>query len=125
MLKIGEIAAATGVSRDALRFYEKQGLIRAQRGENGYRRYAPETAELVVYIRLAQKLGFSLAEIAENLPELWTASDPNEALQSLLRDKVQVIDARIAELQALKQGLLARMDQELPRCAGVSREGGA
>ena len=114
MLKIGEIAAATGVSRDALRFYEKQGLIRAQRGENGYRRYAPETAELVVYIRLAQKLGFSLAEIAENLPELWTASEPNEALQSLLRVKVQAIDARIAELQALKHGLLARMDQDCP-----------
>ena len=114
MLKIGEIAAATGVSRDALRFYEKQGLIRAQRGENGYRRYAPETVELVRYIRIAQKLGFSLAEIAQNIPELWTASNPDAALQRLLRDKVQIIDARIADLQALKQGLLSRLDQDCP-----------
>jgi DNA-binding transcriptional MerR regulator len=64
--------------------------------------------------RIAQTLGFSLAEIAGNLPELWTASNPEAALQRLLRDKVQIIDARIADLQALKQGLLGRLDQDCP-----------
>lgn len=64
--------------------------------------------------RIAQTLGFTLAEIAGNLPELWTASKPEAALQRLLRDKVQIIDARIADLQALKQGLLSRLDQDCP-----------
>jgi len=113
-MRIGDLADAAGVSCDTLRFYEKRGLIRAERGSNGYRRYAPETAQLVGYIRTAQKLGFSLAEIGESLPALWNAENPDTAVAQLLADKVEVIDARIAELQDLKKELLHRVAQLCP-----------
>ena len=48
---IGELATASGLSREALRFYEQQGLIRARRLDNGYRDYPPEVVTLVQYIR--------------------------------------------------------------------------
>lgn len=113
-MKIGELALATGISRDTLRFYEKRGLIRAVRGVNGYRRYAAETVQLVGYIRLAQRLGFSLAEIGDSLPALWGAPAPEAAIAQLLMDKVVAIDHRIVELQGLRAGLVAQMDALCP-----------
>ena len=117
-MRIGSLASATGVSCDTLRFYEKRGLIRAMRSENGYRVYAPETAQLVGYIRTAQKLGFSLAEIGESLPALWSASKPDQAVAQLLADKVRAIDLRIEELQDLTRDLLTRIVQVCPLAAG-------
>jgi len=46
---IGELATASGLSREALRFYEQQGLIRARRLDNGYRDYPPEVVTLVQF----------------------------------------------------------------------------
>jgi DNA-binding transcriptional MerR regulator len=116
-MRIGSLASATGVSCDTLRFYEKRGLIHAMRSENGYRVYAPETAQLVGYIRTAQKLGFSLAEIGESLPALWSADKPDQAVAQLLADKVSAIDMRITELQSLKRELLTRIAQVCPLAA--------
>ena len=73
---IGELATASGLSREALRFYEQQGLIRARRLDNGYRDYPPEVVTLVQYIRTAQQLGFTLAEIGDRLPAIWDAAEP-------------------------------------------------
>lgn len=113
-MKIGDLAQATGVSCDTLRFYEKRGLIRAVRGSNGYRRYAPEVVQLIGYIRTAKKLGFSLAEIGESLPSVWNAENPDAAVARLLAEKVEAIDARIAELKQLKKELLQRVAQVCP-----------
>lgn len=113
-MRIGNLAQAAGVSCDTLRFYEKQGLIRSTRAENGYRTYAPETAQLVGYIRTAQKLGFSLAEIGASLPDVWSAPDPDAAVARLLAEKIVIIDERIAELQALKKELQERVMQSCP-----------
>jgi DNA-binding transcriptional MerR regulator len=113
-VKIGALALAAGVSCDTLRFYEKVGLIRSTRADNSYRRYAPETAQLVIYIRTAQKLGFSLAEIGANMPAVWSAADPDAAVAELLAAKVKIIDSRIAELHGLKEELLNRIRQQCP-----------
>ena len=77
---IGELATAAGMSREALRFYEQQGLIRARRLPNGYRDYPEEVLMLVQYIRTAQQLGFTLAEIGDRLPAIWDAPDPAPAV---------------------------------------------
>lgn len=108
-MHLGAVARAAGVSCDTLRFYEKRGLIRSTRGDNGYRRHAPETAQFVTYIRTAQKLGFTLAEIGSSMPAVWAAPDPDLAVAALLAAKVQAIDARIGELQALGSTLLERV----------------
>ncbi len=117
-MQIGELAAATGLSRDTLRFYEQRGLIRSMRAANGYRSYAPETVQLIAYIRTAQRLGFSLGEIGESLPALWNSSAPDQAIAELLREKIAVIDRRMEELAGLKKELLERVAQVCPMRAG-------
>ena len=113
-MQIGSLAAASGLSREALRFYERQGLIRARRLDNGYRDYPPEVVTLVQYIRTAQQLGFTLAEIGDRLPAIWDAAEPGPALAQVLAAKLQEIDERIAALQALRQTLAERVASECP-----------
>lgn len=67
----------------------------------------PETVLLVNYIRTAQQLGFSLAEIGLKLPDLWQSSDPGPTIAQAFRDKVAEIDARIEALRALRDQLAA------------------
>ncbi len=111
---IGELATASGLSREALRFYEQQGLIRARRLDNGYRDYPPEVVTLVQYIRTAQQLGFTLAEIGDRLPAIWDTAEPGPALAQLLAAKLREIDDRIAALQALRQTLAERVATDCP-----------
>ena len=111
---IGELATASGLSREALRFYEQQGLIRARRLDNGYRDYPPEVVTLVQYIRTAQQLGFTLAEIGDRLPAIWDAAEPGPALAQVLAAKLREIDERIAALQALRQTLAERVTTDCP-----------
>ncbi|MFC0437821.1 MerR family transcriptional regulator [Kutzneria buriramensis] len=113
-MRIGELAARTGLSRDAIRFYEKVGLVAGRRLGNGYRDFPPETVPWLQYVRTAQALGFSLGEIAENLAELRDVPDSAEALSALFRDKIRLIDARMAELATLRADLVARVDTGCP-----------
>ncbi|WP_269531648.1 MerR family transcriptional regulator [Chitinimonas sp. BJYL2] len=113
-MRIGELASASGLSRDSLRFYEQQGLIAARRRDNGYREYAPDTVQYLLYIKTAQKLGFSLAEIGENLLALRQADDQAAAIAALLRSKLAVVEAKMAELAALRADLQIRLNQACP-----------
>ncbi len=116
-MQIGELATAAGVSRETLRFYERQGLIRARRLDNSYRDYPDEALLLVNYIRTAQQLGFTLTEIGHKLPELWEAIDPGPAITRVLGEKLLEIDARIAALQDLRSQLAARLGLDCPLTA--------
>ena len=118
-MRIGQLASATGVSRDTLRFYEEQGLIRSRRLDNGYRDYPDEVQALVSYIKTAQKLGFTLAEVGNKLPAIWNASEPGPAITQLLAEKLQEIDERIEGLRALREQLAARIALTCPLVAGT------
>ena len=108
---------------DTLRFYEERGLITAQRTANGYRHYAPEILELVNYIKLAQGLGFTLAQIGENLPLLWNAPQQSDAhLAQLFREKIAALDERIAQMQMLRNALAERAGQSCPLGEGTCRQ---
>ncbi len=62
--KIGQVAHETGVSIDAIRFYEKQGLLRrSARTEGGFRLFGSDEIQTLKFVRKAQELGFSLNEI--------------------------------------------------------------
>lgn len=113
-VRIGQLAQACGVSRDTLRFYEERGLIRSHRLANGYRDYDQETAQLVAFIRTAQQLGFSLNEIGSNVQALWDAPDPDRAVEALLRDKLALVEQRLADLQALRAALQQRLTLACP-----------
>lgn len=86
-MRIGELAAQTGMSRDTIRFYEKVGLIAGRRLANGYRDFPPEAVAWLHYVRTAQTLGFSLAEIARTGEELRGAPDAAEALSTLFEER--------------------------------------
>ncbi|RON81766.1 MerR family transcriptional regulator [Pseudomonas fluorescens] len=113
-MRIGELAQASAVSRDTLRFYEQRGLIAAQRSANGYRDYPPEMLQLVLYIKTAQRLGFTLGEIGNSVAALWNAPSPENAVVQLLRDKLQLIETRMSELDVLRQELQQRLGQACP-----------
>ena len=116
-MRIGELATAAGVSRETLRFYEQQGLIRARRLDNGYRDYPDDVLLLVNYIRTAQQLGFTLAEVGHQLPELWVANELGPAIARVLGAKLLEIDARIVALQGLRNQLATRLGLDCPLTA--------
>ncbi|WP_078629056.1 MerR family transcriptional regulator [Streptomyces sp. 142MFCol3.1] len=113
-MRIGELAAQAGMTRDTIRFYEKVGLVAGRRLPNGYRDFPPETLAWLRYIRTAQALGFSLSEIARNGERLREAPDTAVALSALFEEKIQVVDARIAELAALRADLATRVGTGCP-----------
>ncbi|MCZ7414927.1 MULTISPECIES: MerR family transcriptional regulator [unclassified Streptomyces] len=113
-MRIGELAARTGLSKDTIRFYEKLGLVTGERLANGYRDFSPETATWLHYVRTARTLGFSLAEIAQLGEELRDAPDTAEALSALFAEKIQLIDARMTELAELRDDLRARVGTGCP-----------
>ena len=118
VLAIGDLAARTGLSVSAIRFYEEKGLIKSQRSANGYRWYAPQTVDLVGYIKLAQQLGFSLAEMGENLPLLWNDQQASTALLArLFAEKIALLDERIGQMQGLREALAERARQVCPLLA--------
>ena len=115
-MRIGQLAASTGLSRDALRFYEKRGLLKARRAGNGYRDYPPEAVQWLRYIRTAQALGFTLAEIEADLP---LAADPDAsapALRDALLRKLEDIDRRVDGLVALRAELARRLEETMAEC---------
>ena len=119
-MQIGEVATATGMSRDTLRYYEKRGLLRARRNDNGYRDYAPEAVDWLKYIRTAQTLGFSLNEIEAGLPLLMAPETSAPVLRAALENKLAEIDGRIAGLQALRGALALRLAEPMAACPLVA-----
>ena len=115
-MQIGQIAEATGLSRDTLRFYEKRGLLRARRSANGYRDYPPEAVDWLRYIRLAQTLGFTLAEIEADLPLLTEPDAAAPQLRAALERKLADIDQRINNLQLLRGQLSRRLSDDMQNC---------
>src|SRR5438445_2537053 len=106
-MRIGEVAAAAGVNIETLRYYERRGLLaEPDRSGVGYRSYPADAVEAVRFIKRAQRLGFSLAEIAE-LRALTTEPDTCAAASSLAAAKIAELDGRIAELATIRASLEA------------------
>ena len=103
---VGELAARAGVATSALRFYEAHGLIRSERNESGHRRYRPDMLRRVAFIRVAQRIGLSLDEIARALDSLPSQRTPTRDDWSDLSSRwMPRIDERIAELEVLRDRL--------------------
>jgi DNA-binding transcriptional MerR regulator len=106
-MKIGELAAATGLTVDTLRFYEKSLVLDPPTREgNGYRRYNARHLERVRFIQSAKALGFSLAQIGEILPRLSTGRFGRSEIEGQLLGKLREVRAEIDKLQALERNLV-------------------
>ena len=106
-MKIGEAAAASGVSAKMIRHYEALGLIaRAGRTLSGYRTYGDADVHVLQFIRRARDLGFPVKEI-RTLLGLWNNRRRASAdVKRLATRHVAELDAKIAALQAMRRSLL-------------------
>ncbi len=106
MLTIGEVASRAGVSTSALRFYEKESLIRAERSEGGQRRYPRDVLRRIAFVRAAQRVGLTLDEIRAALGRLPDGRTPTARdWESLSRSWRSLLDQRIEELERLRDRL--------------------
>lgn len=105
-LSAGELARRSGVAVSALHFYERQGLISSRRTEGNQRRYRRETLRRVAFIRVAQRVGLSLAEIKAALDELPEGRTPGKGDWQRLSDYWRTeLDQRIQQMQKLRDDL--------------------
>ena|SRR6188474_3161794 len=105
-LTIGELSARSGVAPSALRYYEDEGLIQAERTTGNQRRYQRVTLRRVAFIRSAQRVGLTLDEIAEALATLPAGRTPTKADWSRLSKGWRPrIDAQIERLERLREKL--------------------
>jgi len=77
-----ELALKAGISRDAVRFYERMGLIASTRTRNGYREFPDDMLQQLLYVRTAQSLGFSLAEIGSGFAQIEATRSKRRQLRS-------------------------------------------
>lgn len=120
-MQIGTVAKETGVSIDTIRFYEKQGLLRRQlRTNGGFRLFEDGDVERLKFIRSAQELGFSLAEIGELLALQGEQVAACSHVQELLESKLSVVREKLKELTKLESTL----SSSLIKCRKQARKGG-
>jgi MerR family copper efflux transcriptional regulator len=118
--KIGELAARCGVSRDTIRFYEREGLLpQPKRTPTLYRVYGDHDERRLLFIRQAQALGLTLDDIRE-LVRLEQLRTPGECrkVAALLRERIKTIDRKVTELRAFRSGLA----ESLERCEKADGE---
>jgi DNA-binding transcriptional MerR regulator len=104
-LTIGRLAALTGVSAKAIRYYEESGLLpRPPRGVNRYRRYGPADVNRVRLLRRIRLLGASLSLARPLLVGTDDArcADVQMEVLALVRERLRAIDQEIAELGQLR-----------------------
>ena len=117
-LSIGQLAEQSGIHLETIRYYEREGLMPAPpRKSSGHRAYPRTAARRLRFIKQAQELGFSLAEIRELLA---LKVDPDQLCTDVVRQveaKILDIDARIEYLQAMKRVLGQMKDSCSGNCA--------
>ncbi|SFG08967.1 MerR family transcriptional regulator, redox-sensitive transcriptional activator SoxR [Duganella sp. CF458] len=105
-LSVGEVAGRSGVAVSTLHFYETKGLISSFRTEGNQRRYSRDVLRRVAFIRVAQRVGISLADIQTALATLPATGAPGRADWERLSANWRVeLDERIAQLRKLRDTL--------------------
>jgi MerR family transcriptional regulator, redox-sensitive transcriptional activator SoxR len=105
-LTIGEVAVRSGFNSSALRFYERGGLIAAQRNAGNQRRFEPAVLRRLAFIRAARHVGLSLDEIRAALATLPEGRTPTKADWARISRRWRArLDAEIDALVALRDGL--------------------
>jgi MerR family redox-sensitive transcriptional activator SoxR len=112
-LTVSEVARESGVNRSAIRFYEAQGLISAERTAGNQRRFGKETACRVKAARVAQRIGLTIDEIRDILDDL--PADPALEDWELLHKRLaEEATHRIAELAAALKDIASGKLCEVP-----------
>lgn len=111
-LTVGMLATAAGISADAVRFYERNGLLPPpERTSAGYRSYTPAAVDRLQFIQGAQRLGLRLREIRDLLDVRDTGVCPCEPAEVLLRRRIAEVDAELGRLTKLRNELVSMADR--------------
>ena len=124
-LRSGQVARAAGVNQQTLRYYERRGLLaEPHRTLGGHRLYPAETVTVLRVIKMAQRLGFTLDEVAELLEagRPGHPAGPDAGLRERAAAKIAEVEAKIADLTVMAGTLRAALDAgcaDLVECASV------
>lgn len=116
---IGELSRRSGLTRDAIRFYEKQGLItvgRRERRENNYKEYSEAVLRKLLLFKKVKSYGFTLNEADEIIALLDARLASCDVISKTAGDKIASIDKKIRELTALKNLLQRSVESCLNGC---------
>jgi MerR family transcriptional regulator, mercuric resistance operon regulatory protein len=122
-LRSGELAAAAGVNLQTLRYYERRGLLdEPDRTLGGHRVYPAQTVTVLRVIKAAQRLGFTLDDVAALLEagRHHHGSRVNDGLQVRAATKLAEVEAKLADLAVIRDTLRAALDagcDDLMTCA--------
>ena len=115
-LPIGKLAEGTGLSVSAIRFYETRGLVTADRNAGGQRRFDKSDIRKLSFVMIAQRLGFSIEQIGQQLRGLPQGRAPTQRdWTRISRQFQQELDERIAALTNLRE--------RLDGCIGLAFDG--
>ncbi|MGH1440644.1 MAG: redox-sensitive transcriptional activator SoxR [Cellvibrionaceae bacterium] len=110
-LSVGMVAKRSGVAISAIHFYESKGLIKSQRNQGNQRRYHQDVLRRIAVIKVAQKVGISLQEIAESFKRL-----PNERTPT--KKDWDSMSRKWKKDLELKIQLLKHLQNDLTGCIG-------
>lgn len=110
--RIGELAQLTGVTVEALRYYERRGLLNAPpRTDGGLRRYGREAVGQVGFIRQAQALGLTLDDIHQLIAGARHRKGANcRRVRDLLAHRISEVDERLSQLKQLRRTLSEHLE---------------
>lgn len=109
-LKIGEVSKLSGIGIEALRFYERSGLLgRPARATSGYRMYDAGVVDRLDFIKRAQVLGFTLDEIRQIIAEKQLGKSPCAEVREIVRQRLHEMDERMREMKRYRRELGAAL----------------
>ena len=105
-LKIGEVSQASGIGIEALRFYERSGILgKPARSTSGYRLYDASVIDRLAFIKRAQTLGFSLDEIKQIIAEKHSGKSPCLEVREIVRRRLSELDERMRQMRIYRREL--------------------
>lgn len=114
-MRIGALAAKSGISRDTIRYYEKRGLLGDIGKDTAYKNYTQRALRRLELIQTAKNLGFTLTEIGEVM-DAWDAEQLNVATKTrLLTQKLAQVKTKFEDLRRLQtalQDILAKVEHD-------------
>lgn len=109
-LKIGEVSRLSGIGIEALRFYEKSGLLdRPGRTYSGYRLYDESVLERLAFVKKAQVLGFTLDEIKQLIAHKRAGENPCAEVREIVKVRLEELDERIKQMLQYRDELAAAL----------------
>ena len=116
-MNIADVAAKSGLPAKTIRYYEDIGLIKPQRGANGYRAFRDADLHKLTFLGRARSLGFSIEECRALLALYEDRSRASADVKALAQDHLDQIGRKITALQAMQ----ATLTELIHACAGDAR----